>query len=185
MATITGEQIIARARVTASQMGGDANVSPVIDNKGGLRALLNNAIRQVYRARSNDQKFIRDTVTKHTVTVTGGTGACPDGVMRELLHQAQFQDPNGALITYFNYNIDQDGETYDQLGYVCMDGSNFKYKAPSPDFSNYSGSLYVTVATFPTFPADLSNSITFPSTTIIDDVVLTLGLAIIGKVQFE
>ena len=47
MATSTGNNILARARIIATQVGGDANQSPVIDNLAGLRALLNNVIRNV------------------------------------------------------------------------------------------------------------------------------------------
>lgn len=185
MATTSGESIIARARVIASQTGMDANSSPVIDSKGGLRALLNNSIRHLYRLKSDDQKFIRDTVTRQTVTMTAGIGACPPEIMREFLHQAQFQDDNGSLITYWNYNIDQDsGQNFRQLGYVVMQGDNFNYTAPAPTTS-YSGNLFVTVPSFPTFPADLADPITFPSTATVDDVVITLAEAIMGKVDFQ
>ena len=186
MATASANEIVARARTIATQTMTDANQSTVIDAKGGLKALLNHSIREVWRRHSNDQKFIRDTVTRQTVTIVTGTGACPDSIMREFLHQAQFQDDNDSLISYYNYNIDFDsGTNYDQLGYVVMRGDDFYYRAPSPDLSDYSGNLFVTVPSFPTLPASMADDITFPSETAIDDTVLFLAQAILGKEAYQ
>lgn len=182
MASATGDQILARSRIIATQVGGDANQSAVIDARGGLRALLNDTIRILYRRRANSQDFTRDIVVRHTITMAGGIGTCPDTVMRELLAQAQFQDENGSLITYYNYNIDADsGQNFQQLGYVVMNGDTFVYTAPNS--VAYDGDMYVTAATFPTFPASMSQSITFPSQGIIDDLCSLLAQAIVGKFE--
>ena len=184
MATASANEIVARARTISTQAGTDANVSVVIDALGGLRALLNDTIRTLYRGRSNDQKFIRDIVTRQTIIIASGTGSCPDEIMRELLHQAQFQDDNDSLISYYNYNIDFDsGTNYNQLGYCCLVGDDFSYRAPAPDLDSYSGNLFVTVASFPTLPASMADDITFPTTTVIDDLCSLLAQAILGKVQ--
>lgn len=176
---------MARIRTIASQTASDANQNVIIDSLGGIRALLNNTIREVYRQKSNDQKFIRDIVTRNTVVVTSGVGACPDAVMREFLHAAQFQDDNDSLITYYDYNIDADsGQNYNQLGYVRMSDSNFLYTAPSPTLDTYTGNLFVTVATFPTFPVSMASAITFPSVSTIDDIVLAGAAAITGKLEY-
>ena len=146
--------------------------------------LLNECIRNLYRQRmAESQNFTRDTVTKNTVTITSGVGACPDTIMREFLpSMAQFADDNNSQITYFNYNIDADsGVTFLPLGYVRLDGDNFHYTAPSPTLDTYTGNLFVTVPTFPTFGA-MSASITFPSMAIIDDLCSLLATTLVGQV---
>lgn len=187
MATSTGNSLFARARTIASQVMSDANQSVVIDNLGGLRALLNNTIRELYRDKARDQKFTRDIVTRNTVTMTAGTGTCPDTVMRETLpHFGQFQDDNGSLITYYNYQIDaESGKNFNQLGYVWLQGDTFHYTAPSPTLNTYAGNLFVTCPTFPTLPGVMSDTITFPSETIIDDLVLALAAAITGNLSWD
>lgn len=183
MATASGNEIMARARVTATQMGLDPSQSNVIDNLGGARTLLNNSIRQLYRQKSNDQKFSQDITTRHTIAIGTGTGACPDEVMREFLHQANVTDENDSLVTYLNYQIDTN-QTFDTLGYLWLEGDTFHYRAPSPDLDDFDGDLYVTVQSFPEFPAAMSSSITFPSETTIDDLCLMLAYAMLGKVEF-
>lgn len=186
MATSTGNNLFARARVIATQTAGDANSAPTIDSLGAIRALTNHAIREVYRRQSHDQKFIRDTVTRHTVVIGGGEGACPNEIMREFLGQAQFQDDNNSLITYYNYNIDfSSDQNYRQLGYVVMQGDNFEYTAPAPDLDGYDGNLYVTVPSFPTFPNNMASAITFPSESVVDSIVLFLSFAILGKEGYQ
>lgn len=181
MATSTGNNIFARARTIASQSGTDANQSVIIDSLGGIRALLNNVIRDVYRGKANDQKFLRDITTRSTVTISSGSGVVPDEWMREFMHQADITDSNGSLVTYYNYASDYNsGVNYNQLGYCYILGDTIKYTAPSPDFATYSGNLYVTVSQFPTFPASMAQNITFPSVAIIDDVVIALAQAIRG-----
>lgn len=174
---------MARARTLASQLGGDANQSVIIDSLGGARAALNDTIRTLCRKYSADQKFIRDTVTRNTVTITAGTGACPDTVMREFLHTGQFQDDNDSLITYYNYNVDfASDQNFNQLGYVVLQGDTFHYTAPAPDLDTYNGNLFVTAPTFPTFPASMATAITFPSVTFIDDLCSLLTEVLVGKV---
>ncbi len=165
-------------------MGMDANQSNVIDSLGGARALLNETIRNLYRQRMKEsQSFTRDTVTKNTVAVTSGVGACPDGVMREFLPtMGQFTDDNGSNITYFNYNIDADsGVTFSQLGYVRLDGDNFYYTAPSPTLDTYTGNLFVLVPTFPVI-TNMASAISFPTTGIIDDLCSLLAATLVGSV---
>lgn len=183
MATATGNEILARARVIATQQGIDPSQSTVLDNLAGARALLNDTIRILYRARAKSQDFYRDITTRHTVTITGGTGTCPDTVMRELLHQADFTDANNALVTYYNFGSDYNsGVNFTQLGYVTLQGDNFLYTAPAPDLSDYDGNLFVTVATFPTL-GSMSSAITFPTEGIIDDLCSMLAQALIGEVK--
>jgi len=185
MATASGNEIFARARTIATQVGGDANLNPVIDSLAGIRALLNHSIREVYRRYANDDKFLHDTVTRNTVAVVAGIGACPDTIIRECLPKmAQFQDDNSSLITYYNYNVDYASDVnFDQLGYVTLVGDNFNYAAPNA--ASYTGNLFVTTPTFPTFPASMDDPITFVSDTSIDDIVLFLSQAILGKEVFE
>ncbi len=186
MATASGEEIFARARTIATQAaGGDANMSAQIDAKGGLRALLNHSVREIFRRYANDDKFLHDTVTRNTVAVTAGIGACPDEIIRESLpRMAQFQDANGSLISYYNYNVDfSSDQNFNQLGYVTLVGDNFNYAAPNG--ASYTGNLFVTTPTFPTFPADMADPITFPSETAIDDIVLFLSQAILTKEPFQ
>lgn len=97
---------------------------------------------------------------------------------------AQFEDANGSLITYYNYNVDYaSGENFNQLGYVTLVGDNFNYAAPAG--VSYTGNLFVTAPVFPTLPADMASNITFPSDTAITDIVLLLADAILGKTHFE
>lgn len=185
MPSVTGTSILARARTLATQTAGDANVSQVIDNLGGARTWLNNAIREVYRRKAKDQKFINDITVLNTVTISGGSGTCPDEVMREFLHQANITDDDDSLVTFLKYPTDAGSETFDQLGYCWLVGANFQYKAPSPDLSTYSGNLFVTVPSFPEFPASMSDNISFPCSSTVDDVVGVLAMALVGKETFE
>lgn len=185
MPSVTGTSILSRARTLATQTAGDANVSQVIDNLAGARAWLNSAIREVYRRKAKDQKFVNDITVLNTVTISGGSGTCPDEIMREFLLQANITDDNDALVTFLKYPTDAGSETYDQLGYCWLVGANFKYKAPSPDLTSYSGNLFVTVPSYPQFPASMDDVIPFPSTATIDDVVAVLAMALVGKESFE
>jgi len=180
----TGEEIFARARTIATQMGGDANLSAVIDSKGGIRALLPHAIREIYRRKANDQKFNADIAVTKTVAIVAGSGTCPDEIMREFLNQAEFADDNGSLITYFDYGIDMNsGTNFSQLGYVTLQGSTFLYTAPKPTVS-YTGNLDVTVPCTPVIPASMASDIPMSDATT-EDVVLFLAEAILGKEQFK
>lgn len=185
MPSVTGTSLLSRARVIATGMGIDPNQSNVIDNLGTIRALLNNSIREVYRRKAKDQKFVNDITVLNTVTISGGSGTCPDEIMREFLLQANITDDNDALVTFLKYPTDAGSETYDQLGYCWLVGANFKYKAPSPDLTSYSGNLFVTVPSYPQFPASMDDVIPFPSTATIDDVVAVLAMALVGKESFE
>ncbi len=185
MATASGTSILARARVLASQTRTDANSSPVIDAMGGLRVALNNSVRQVFRNHANDQKFVRDIFSTNAVTMVSGVGACPDEVMREFLHLGEFADDDNSLITYYNYLSDyQSGQNFSQLGYVVLVGDDFNYTPPNGTATSYSGTLNAYTPCFPTFPADLADPITFPSTTIIDDTVVSLAAAIVGQLEY-
>ncbi len=164
-------------------MGVDANVSTVIDSKGGLRALLPHVIRYTYREKAKDPKFLRDIYVRQTIPFTANVGACPDSVMREYLKQAEFQDEDGSLIAYLDYNIDLN-QKFDQLGYVVMSGNNFNYSPPSPTTS-YTGDMFVSVPSYPEIPGDPNDPIPFPSDATADDVVINLALAIRGDIKFE
>ncbi len=184
--SVSGNQIIARARTIATQMGTDANVSNVIDAKGGLRALLNHTVREVFRRNAGNQNFIKDINVLNTITMASGVGALPDTVMRQFLKQADYQDTNGSLITYFDYPIDSNsGQNYTQLGYISVVGSNIYYTEPAPGTStSYSGSLYMTVPSFPVFPASMASAIPLP-VEVVDDVVLLLARALRGEAVFS
>jgi hypothetical protein len=182
----TGNSILARARTIATQMAGDANQSPVIDSKAGLRALLNHSIREVYRQKAKDPKFIKDVNVKNTINITTGSGALPSTVMRQFLKQADYSDANGSLISYFDYAVDNDsGQTFTQLGYVTVQGDTIYYTEPAPgNATSYSGNLYMTVPSFPVLPGSMGSTIPMPDE-IVDDVILTLALAIRGQIKFD
>lgn len=181
MATISLSTLLARARVLATQTGGDATQSVVIDNLAGLRAALNHCILEIYRRKAKDPRFLRDITTRSTVTITSGTGTVPTTTLKEFLHQADFTDDNNSFVTYYDYAVDFNSSTnYAQLGYVYVLGSDFKYMAPNRNLS-YSGNLFVTT---PTAPA-VATSMTFQSEQTIDDIILLLSQAIIGKASFE
>lgn len=184
--SVSGNQIFARARTLATQMGGDANSSPVIDTKSGLRALLNHVIRETYRQKAKNQDFIKDINVKNSITITSGVGTLPDGVMRQFLKQADYQDANRSLISYFDYPIDSNsGQNYTQLGYVSVVGDSIYYTEPAPGTStSYSGTMYMTVPTFPTLPASMASPIPMP-VEVVDDVIMLMALALRGQVKFE
>jgi len=175
-------EILARARTIATQSGGaDANASQQIDARGGLFALLPHIIADIYRGKTKDPRFVRDITVKNTVAIVARTGTVTTGIMREFLRQADFQDDNNSLITYYDYASDYgSGQNFDQLGYVYITGDTFNYTAPVPN-DPYTGNLYVTVPTIPT----VTTTVTFPSTQTANDVILALALAIQGKVNFE
>jgi len=187
MSTISGEEIFARARTIASQTMTDANQSVVIDSKGGLRALLNHSIIEVYRRKANDIKFRHDITTINSTLITTGTGTVPDVLMREYLHQANISTETCNQITYFDYAIDgNSGQTYDQLGYLWIsNGDVFNYRAPAPDLGNFTGDLLIECPSFPEFPMLMSTPITFPSLITINDIVLFLAEAILGKEAYQ
>lgn len=173
-------EILARARTLATQSGNiDANQSQVIDARGGLFALIPHAILATYRAKAGDPKFVRDITVKHTVAVTASTGTLPTGVMREFLQQADFQDDNNSLITYFNYASDySSGQNFPQLGYVFLTGETLNYTAPYPN-SSYTGNLFITAPTVPT----VTTSVTFPSEQVSNDTIYLISQAIQGKID--
>ena len=184
MYSISGNEIFARARTLATQTGIDSNQSNVIDSLPNLRTTLNHAIREVYRRKSNDQKFSQDITTRHTVAIGTGEGTCEPEIMREFLHQANITDENDSLVTYFNYQIDTN-QTFDTLGYLWLEGDTFHYRAPSPDLDDFDGDLYVTVQSFPEFPASMASDIEFPSQATAEDVILFLAQAILGKEGYQ
>lgn len=181
---ITGTSILARARTIASQTTTDANISQIIDSKGGIRALLNHAIREVYRRKAQDIKFRHDIIETNTITIGDGVGAVPDNLMREFLKQSDITDNNGALVTYLDYQVDTNA-TFNQLGYLWIEGDTFHYRSPAPDLDGFDGTLTITCPTFPTLPSHMTQVIPFPSQASADDVVLFLAQAILGKESFQ
>ncbi len=163
-------------------MGVDPNASVLIDNKGGLRALLNHAVLEVYRRKAKNPNFIKDINLQQTVPIVAGAGTLPDTVIREYLQQADWQDVNGSLISYFDYPMDfGSGQNYNQLGYVTVNNSTISYTEPAPGTStSYTGNLTVTVPSTPT----IGTNIDFESQQTADDVILLLAEAIAGKIQF-
>jgi hypothetical protein len=169
----------------ATAIGVDPNQSVEIDVKGGLRAMLNSAIRYLYREKAEDIKFRQDIAVDNAITITTGTGTLPDNVMREFLGQANISNSDGDLITYMDFPIDvTGGQTFGQLGYVWLTGMDtLNYRAPSPTLDTYSGTVTVSVPTFPTFGATMSDPITFPSTATLDDLCYVLALGIRGDLK--
>ncbi len=182
MATVTGNTIFARARTQATQQGSDPNTSIVVDNLGGARVLLNETIRILYRAKANtDSRFRHDVNVTHTIAIAGGAGTVPDTIMREFLRQADITDDNSSLVTFLDYSTDLN-QTFAQLGYLTIDGDAFNYLAPTPELDSYSGDLTIKCPTFPDFPNNMSQNITFPSESIIDDLCDLLAQTLMGKV---
>src|SRR6185369_5653496 len=146
MITIALSTILARARTMATQMAGDANASPLIDDLGGLRALLNHVIQNLYRQKASDVRFLRDITVRHTVAMTSGVGVVPDNILREFLIMGDFEDVDGSLITYYNFPIDfNSGNNFSQLGYTFIQGDSFLYTPPAPGTStSYTDNLFVT-----------------------------------------
>ena len=180
--TITTAEIFARARTIATEMGGDANASPVIDSLAGLRALLNHCVLEIYRRKSANPKFLRDITTRTTVTIGSGSATLPATVMREFLSTANITDEDNALVTYYEYASDYYSTVnFDQLGYALVVGDLIKYTAPAPDLDTYSGSLFITSPCLPT----ITTSVTFNTQEVADDVILLLAKAIRGEISFE
>ena len=126
MATQSVNDILARSRIIATQMAGDGNYSSLIDSRPGLRALLNNAIDGVYKKRAQDQKSWRDIAVRSTIAMTSNTGTLPSGVLREYLHQADFANDAGDLISYVHYDMDNQ-QLFRQLVYVTVQGDSINY----------------------------------------------------------
>lgn len=181
---VTGNEIFARARTIATQTMTDANVSSVIDARGGLRALLNHSIREVYRRKARDIKFRHDITETNTVTMVGGQAAIPDNLMREFLKQSNIKDENDSLVTYLDYQTDAN-QTFDQLAYLWIEGDTFYYRAPAPDLDAFDGDVTIECPTFPTFPGAMTQVITFPSQATIEDVILFLSQAILDKETYQ
>src|SRR6185369_6893360 len=182
MVTIALSTILARARTISSQLAGDANSSPLIDDLGGLRALLNHAILEVYRRKATNPNFIKDINLRQNIVITAGSGTLPDNIIREYLRSADWQDANGSLISYFDYPMDfGSGQNYNQLGYVTVNNSTISYTEPSPGTStSYTGNLTVSAPSTPTIGANID----FESQQTSDDVILLLARAIRGEVKF-
>lgn len=182
MATTSVDNLIARARTIATQMGGDANLSPLIDNKFALRTLLNNAINHVYTKRAGDGKSWRDISIRFPITIASGFGTFPSNAMREFMHQSDWANSDNDLISYIARDADN-RETYDTyLGYVQIQGDTVLYTPPNGDATSYTGTLYMTAVGTPELPA--SSSTTFNMTSdISDEVAYTLALALRGEIS--
>ncbi len=182
--SISGDEIFARSRTLATQMGGDPNSSVVIDSRGGLRVLLNNAIRELYRRKAaTDSRFRHDINVTNTVAIAGGQGEVPENLMREFLRGADITDGNGfSLITYLDYSTDAQ-ETYNQIGYLWIVTNTFFYRAPAPDLDTYSGDMVIQCPSFPDFPNSMAQDMVLPSFSTADDLVLTLAQALMGEVK--
>lgn len=182
---ISQNELFARARTIATEMGGDANTSVNIDSMAGLKALLPHVIRNVFRKKASDVKDRHDIVTKHSVVVTASVGAVPDELMREFLSQADFQDSlNNKCIAWLPYAVDYNsGVTFSQIGYVTIVGDNFNYRAPAPNQS-FTGTLYVTAPTMPTIPSNWATEIDMDAD-VAQDVILSLAYAIRGEYSFD
>ncbi len=182
---ISQNELFARSRTIASEMGGDANTSVNIDSLAGLKALLPHVIRNVYRKKAANVKDRHDIVTKHTIAVTASVGAVPEAIMREFLAQADFQDSlNNKCIAWLPYAVDYNsGVTFTQIGYVTIVGNDFYYRAPSPNQS-FTGSLYVTVPSMPTIPSSWSTEIDIGEN-MADDIIIALAKALRGELVFE
>ena len=170
------EDILSRARVIATGIGGDANLSPVIDNKPAFRALLDTALSYVFNNRAKDRKNWRNIAVKHTITFAGGVGALPPEVMREYLHMADFANTEGDLISYLTWTLDNRA-TFSQLGYMYVDGDNLIYTAPGGTPGTYDGDISLTVPSLPDLTADPLDM----TGEIFDDVCHALALAVRGE----
>ncbi len=184
--SISGDEMMARARTIASQTLTDANQATIIDAKGGIRALLNHSINEVYRRKCGmDAKFRHDINTDNVITLTGGQGDVPEGLMREMLHTADITDSNGfSLISYLDYSTDAQ-ETFSQIGYLYIKGDTFYYIAPAPDLDSFDGDITIQCPKFPTFPNNLAQDIAMPSQATAEDVILFLSAAILGKENYQ
>lgn len=169
--------IIARARIIATGMGDDPNLSKLIDSRPALRALLDTAISFVYRQKAADKKNWRDISVRHTITFAAGVGNIPATVLREFLHQADFQNEDADLISYLTYQIDSRAKYENYLGYVQVVGDTFEYTAPNGDAGDYSGDMYVTVPSLPEIPSDDTTNIEMTSE-IFDKVCYSLALGL-------
>lgn len=169
--------ILARSRVIATQMGLDANQSPLVDNRGGFRALLNTALSNIIIKRARDKKNWRDVAIRHTISMTAGVGDLPSGVLREYMHTADFQNDDRDLISYLNFDLDNN-ELFDTyLGYAKLAGDTVEYTAPNTDFGDYTGKLYLTVPSVPEIPTDPTDNIAMTDE-IFNDVCSSLALMV-------
>lgn len=155
-----------------------------IDSKGGLRAWLNDTIRILYRSRANEQKFRTDISVNNSVAIAGGVGTVPNTLMREFLHQANISNDNNDLITYLDYGIDAN-QTFDQLAYLWIVGDEFRYIGIAPDLDTWSGDIVINCPSFPEFPMNMTQAISFPSEAVIDDLCTLLAQSIMGRVQLQ
>ncbi len=148
-----------------------------------MRAWLNDTIRILYRSRANEQKFRTDISVDNTIAIGSGVGVVPDTLMREFLHQANINGADTDLyVTYLDYGIDAN-QTFDQITYLWIVGDAFRFRGPSPDLGDWSGDIVINCPSFPELPAHMTDSITFPSEAVIDDLCTLLAQSILGKVQ--
>jgi len=172
--------ILARTRIIATGIGGDATLSPVLDNRPAFRALLDTAHSAVIAKRARDKKNWRDVVIRHTIAMTNGVGALPAGVLREFMHTADFENGDGDLISYIEFAIDNN-ELFDTyLGYARIVGDSLYYTAPNTDFGDFTGNLFLTVPSVPTYPSDPDDDISMTDE-IFDDLTATLALMVRGE----
>jgi len=182
---ISQNELFARARTIATEMGGDANTSVNIDSMAGLKALLPHVIRNVFRAKANDVRNRHDICVRHSVAITSGVGAVPSTLLREFLSQADFADSNSSkCIAWLPYAVDYNsGVTFSQIGYVTIVGDDFNYRAPAPN-QTFTGTLFVTCPTLPTIPSNWATEIDLDDD-IADDIIITLARAIRNEVVFD
>lgn len=180
---MTGNEILARSRVVASQTMTDATQSSVIDSRPALRSLLNSCIRETVRAKAKDPNFIQSINVKNTIAITASAGTLPDTIIRQFLRQANWADDDGSFISWFDYPVDvASGQNFTQLGYVSLSGDTLTYTAPNS--ASYTGNLYCTVPSYPVFPASMATDIPMTDE-VAEDVISLMALAIVGKVKFD
>jgi hypothetical protein len=181
---MTGNEILARSRVVASQTAGDATQSPVIDSRPALRSLLNTCIRETYRAKAKDPNFIKAINVKKTIAIVASAGTLPDTVIRQFIRQASWADDNNSYISYWDYPVDANsGQNFDQLAYVQLVGDTIEY-TPANSGSAYTGNLYCTTPCYPVFPASMATNIPMKDE-VAEDVISLMALAIRGQVKFD
>lgn len=179
MAVKSINNILARSRVIATQMGTDANLSPLIDNRGGLRASLDKVISDVYTKAAQKDKNWRNIAPRQTIAMSAGVGTLPAGVLRGFMHQAEFATDSTSLISYIKHELDNQ-QTYSQLGYVFIRGDNVHYTPPD-GAGAFTGNLYITVPSVPTIPSGSDTAIEMTDD-IYDDVCYALAMMIRGAI---
>lgn len=171
------QRIINEAYRIANMAGGDANSSPVVDNKVVLEDLFYSALRQAIVEGSDKPAEIGDLKHDHTIAITNGAGTIPDNVLDEFLDSSSIYSDDGTLNGLMSFHpryFDYIRAGHSQLGYYTVRDAQLLLKSPGGAMSSYNGNVHLVTTTMPTV-ADATTALSISTETAKRTVEILAG----------